>query len=264
MATHSSICAWEIPWTKEPGGLEFMVSQIVRHDLVTKQRTSRKSSRQRHHGGCKFFSTFSALSFFSISPQAQTYLSQLSHPHSTLIWSRKDFRNTSLVLWASASQEVYLPSDSDLSSSSNSPGCHLSTTVELLYILCILSGTQDKSSKLLDFWNWFENKVWFPIWFLPSCLDFMTSVYPKWRHILPITSSLGGWVPLPDKDKVLLPYAVCSPLNSFSSRFYLFIGCTGSLLLHAAFPSCGKWGLLFSHGTQASRCMVSPVEQHRL
>ena len=168
MATHSSICAWEIPWTKEPGGLEFMVSQIVRHDLVTKQRTSRKSSRQRHHGGCKFFSTFSALSFFSISPQAQTYLSQLSHPHSTLIWSRKDFRNTSLVLWASASQEVYLPSDSDLSSSSNSPGCHLSTTVELLYILCILSGTQDKSSKLLDFWNWFENKVWFPIWFLPS------------------------------------------------------------------------------------------------
>ena len=27
MATHSSILAWEIPWTEEPGRLEFMVSQ---------------------------------------------------------------------------------------------------------------------------------------------------------------------------------------------------------------------------------------------
>ena len=27
MATHSSICAWEIPWTEEPGGLQSMWSQ---------------------------------------------------------------------------------------------------------------------------------------------------------------------------------------------------------------------------------------------
>ena len=27
MATHSSILAWEIPWTEEPGGLRFMGSQ---------------------------------------------------------------------------------------------------------------------------------------------------------------------------------------------------------------------------------------------
>ena len=27
MATHSSIFAWKIPWTKEPGGLQFMGSQ---------------------------------------------------------------------------------------------------------------------------------------------------------------------------------------------------------------------------------------------
>ena len=27
MATHSSILAWEIPWTKEPGGLQSMWSQ---------------------------------------------------------------------------------------------------------------------------------------------------------------------------------------------------------------------------------------------
>ena len=37
MATHSSILAWEIPWTEEPGGLQFMGSQKVRHDLATTQ-----------------------------------------------------------------------------------------------------------------------------------------------------------------------------------------------------------------------------------
>ena len=32
LETHSSILAWEIPWTKEPGGLQFMGSQRVGHD----------------------------------------------------------------------------------------------------------------------------------------------------------------------------------------------------------------------------------------
>ena len=32
MATHSSILAWEISWTEEPGGLQSMGSQEVRHD----------------------------------------------------------------------------------------------------------------------------------------------------------------------------------------------------------------------------------------
>ena len=36
MATHSGILAWRIPWTEEPGRLQFMVSQRVGHDLVTK------------------------------------------------------------------------------------------------------------------------------------------------------------------------------------------------------------------------------------
>ena len=38
MATHSSILAWRIPWTEEPGGLRSMGLQRVRHDLVTKQQ----------------------------------------------------------------------------------------------------------------------------------------------------------------------------------------------------------------------------------
>ena len=32
MATHSSILAWEIPWTEEPGGLPSMDSQRVGHN----------------------------------------------------------------------------------------------------------------------------------------------------------------------------------------------------------------------------------------
>ena len=32
MATHSRILAWRIPWTEEPGGLQFMGSQRAGHD----------------------------------------------------------------------------------------------------------------------------------------------------------------------------------------------------------------------------------------
>ena len=32
MATHSSILAWDIPWTEEPSRLQSMGSQRVRHD----------------------------------------------------------------------------------------------------------------------------------------------------------------------------------------------------------------------------------------
>ena len=41
MAPRSSILAWEIPWTEEPGTLQSTGSQKVRPDLVTKQ--------QQHH-----------------------------------------------------------------------------------------------------------------------------------------------------------------------------------------------------------------------
>ena len=32
MATQSNILAWRTPWTEEPGGLQFMGSQRVKHD----------------------------------------------------------------------------------------------------------------------------------------------------------------------------------------------------------------------------------------
>ena len=44
MATHSSICAWRIPWTEEPGGPQSMGSQRVRYDWVTNTHTHRIES----------------------------------------------------------------------------------------------------------------------------------------------------------------------------------------------------------------------------
>ena len=34
-ATHSNLLAWRIPWTEEPGGLQSMGLQRVRHDWAT-------------------------------------------------------------------------------------------------------------------------------------------------------------------------------------------------------------------------------------
>ena len=42
MAAHSSILTWKIPWTEEPGGLQSVGSQSVRHHGVT-ARTGKKT-----------------------------------------------------------------------------------------------------------------------------------------------------------------------------------------------------------------------------
>ena len=47
MATHSNILAWRIPWTEEPGRLQSMGSQRVRHDLVTEQQQYTYVDRHR-------------------------------------------------------------------------------------------------------------------------------------------------------------------------------------------------------------------------
>ena len=43
LATHSSILAWKIPWTEEPGGLQSVGSQGVRHDWTMKQARTQSS-----------------------------------------------------------------------------------------------------------------------------------------------------------------------------------------------------------------------------
>ena len=47
METYSSILAWKIPWTEEPGRLQFIGSQRVRHDWVT-SLLSMATSRRAH------------------------------------------------------------------------------------------------------------------------------------------------------------------------------------------------------------------------
>ena len=49
MATHSSILAWEIPWTEEPGELQSTGSQKLRHNLVTKQQFAKLAT----HNECQ-------------------------------------------------------------------------------------------------------------------------------------------------------------------------------------------------------------------
>ena len=39
MTTHSSILAWRIPWTEEPGKLQSMGSQTVEHNRATNTHT---------------------------------------------------------------------------------------------------------------------------------------------------------------------------------------------------------------------------------
>ena len=74
-ATHSSILAWRIPWTEEPGGLQSMGSQRIGHNWATNIFTLSESLEKYHKvpsfsfsiplpGLCKFSS-------FKFSPSAK-------------------------------------------------------------------------------------------------------------------------------------------------------------------------------------------------
>ena len=47
MATHSSTLAWKIPWTKEPGRLQSMGLQRVRHDCATSLSYARDNCHEK-------------------------------------------------------------------------------------------------------------------------------------------------------------------------------------------------------------------------
>ena len=52
MATHSSILAWRIPWTEEPGRLQSMGSQRVGHDRMTELGSHHWGKLGTGHVGC--------------------------------------------------------------------------------------------------------------------------------------------------------------------------------------------------------------------
>ena len=53
VSTQSSILAWRIPWTEEPGGLQSMGSQRVKHNWVTKTATADGSDSKICNGICQ-------------------------------------------------------------------------------------------------------------------------------------------------------------------------------------------------------------------
>ena len=66
MATHSSILAWRIPWTEEPGRLQLMRSQRVGHDRSTEPTCA--ESLGRHLGFSRnFFFVFMGLFIFVLT-----------------------------------------------------------------------------------------------------------------------------------------------------------------------------------------------------
>ena len=62
MATHSSILAWRIPWTEDPGGLQSLGSQRIRHDWATKQKQPEESQSTvfTTYLGCFFLNLLNA------------------------------------------------------------------------------------------------------------------------------------------------------------------------------------------------------------
>ena len=52
MATHSSILAWEIPWTEEPGGLQL---QRIRHNWPTEHARTRTHTHTHTHSTRRLF-----------------------------------------------------------------------------------------------------------------------------------------------------------------------------------------------------------------
>ena len=49
MVTHSRILAWKTPWTEEPGGLQPMGSQRVKHDRATEHACMHTHSLPRNN-----------------------------------------------------------------------------------------------------------------------------------------------------------------------------------------------------------------------
>ena len=58
MATHSSILAWKISWTEEPGGLQSMGSQRVGHDWATNTYIPHSWAHSGHSNYAYWFGLF--------------------------------------------------------------------------------------------------------------------------------------------------------------------------------------------------------------
>ena len=62
MATHFSTLAWKIPWTEEPGGLQSMGSQRVRHDRATNTSLSIPQRKGGKRVACRLYANHMQIS----------------------------------------------------------------------------------------------------------------------------------------------------------------------------------------------------------
>ena len=83
MATHSSILAWESPWTEEPDGLQSMGTQRVRHDL----KMEHKHKQAHTIGFCE--GTLESVGWTFKNENKASWQRQLC-------WSNRDFRKECL------------------------------------------------------------------------------------------------------------------------------------------------------------------------
>ena len=78
MATHFSILIWRIPWTEEPGRLQSMRSQRVRHNLVNKQQALGRGDRDHLHAKCNILVDFRSLSVTAFRYQVKNHILHLA------------------------------------------------------------------------------------------------------------------------------------------------------------------------------------------
>ena len=96
MAAHSDIFAWEIPWTEDPGRIQFMRSQNVRHNLATKQQWQDVSVADFPKTVTTVFHIYA---FFLKVPLKAFTLRGAAYVPSPWIWA---------VLWCGRSDTVWL------------------------------------------------------------------------------------------------------------------------------------------------------------
>ena len=86
MATHSSILAWEIPWTEEPGGLQSMRSQKCWTQLTdyttttTLEKSCKKGTKSSPHPSSPTANTVTAAMLFS-RPSSRSCAEMHTHTH---------------------------------------------------------------------------------------------------------------------------------------------------------------------------------------
>ena len=100
MTTHSSILAWRIRWTKEPGGLQFVRSQRIRHDWnLQKVSSGFLNGANMHKCTCEprlWNSTWISFTDQNVSPFKIKTLSSLSAVSTSLFLVSSHFSSLPL------------------------------------------------------------------------------------------------------------------------------------------------------------------------